>query len=111
MNDTVSNLNINGEVFVFSESGLSKNGIIDEVLPDGITVVKGSSQGVKGGGWDVFGGDGRSLNNVQLQHISGDGSTHLLVGFKAGVIGGKDGVRSSSQGDSIGGEGGGEFSE
>lgn len=111
MDDTVSNLNINGEVFVFSESGLSNNGIIDKVLPDSITVVQRSSHGVEGGGWDIFGGDGLSLDNVHLQHVSGDGSTHLLVGFKAGVGGGKDGVRSSSQGDSVGGEGGSEFIE
>ena len=110
VDDTASACNISGEIFERSESGLSNLSIIYEMLPDSITVSQGTVQGVKGSGGDGTGGN-VSLNNVHLNNIVGDGSTHLLVGFKGGVGGGEDGVGSRVQVNSSSGDGGSEFSE
>eukprot|EP01083_Nonionella_stella_P040308 109470_1 len=96
MDDAVGALNIHGVVRVRSEGLLADDGIVDEVLPHGVTVVeRDASEGGEGGRGHIGRAD-LARDDVELEHIGGDGSTHGLEGLKRGVGGGEDGEGTGS---------------
>ncbi len=97
MDDTIVARNIDGVVTVWSEGLLSNNSIIYKVLSNGVTVVQLLATN---GGQVSSGNIGRgdlSRNDVHLENIGCDWSTHGLVGLEGGVGGGEDGEGTSSR--------------
>ena len=104
VDDTVAALNINGVVRERSERALSDDGVVDEVLPHGVTVSQGSVEAL-----EVGGPDGRGVelarDDVHLDDVGGDRSPESLVRLEGRVGGGEDGEGSGSR--DLGGDAGG----
>mmetsp|Transcript_5914 Transcript_5914/g.11373 ORF Transcript_5914/g.11373 Transcript_5914/m.11373 type:complete len:271 (-) Transcript_5914:47-859(-) len=112
VDDAIRAFNIHGVVIVGSEGLLSNNGIIDEMLTDGVTVNQGSVEGIQGGSGNIRGSN-LARDDVHLNDVSSDGSPEGFVRLKSRVSGGEDGVGSSSElgGNASGLHSSGEFAE
>mmetsp|Transcript_31547 Transcript_31547/g.66045 ORF Transcript_31547/g.66045 Transcript_31547/m.66045 type:complete len:282 (-) Transcript_31547:107-952(-) len=96
VDDTIRAFNIHGVVIVGSEGLLSNNGIIDEMLTDGVTVNQGSGEGLQVGSGNIRRSN-LARDDVHLDDVSSDLSPEGFVRLKSRVGGGEDGVGSSSE--------------
>merc|ERR1712228_924481 len=94
MDDTVAAGDINGEIGVGSEGFFSDDGVVDEVLTDGVSVFKGTAKGGKVSS-DITRGN-LSRDNLHLQNISGDFTTDGFVSGNSTVGEGEDGEGTGS---------------
>lgn len=104
MDDTVAALNINGVVRERSERALSDDGIVDEVLPHGVTVGQGAVEALEVSGLDRLRVE-LARDDVHLDDISVNWSPEELVRLEGRVGGGEDGEGSGSL--KLGGDAGG----